>query len=50
VDRLWEESAQTRALAAMADRDAAEVRTSLRGHTLWGSNTRIVVRSFACPA
>jgi outer membrane murein-binding lipoprotein Lpp len=33
VDRLREESAQTRALAAMADRDAAEVRTSLRGHT-----------------
>ncbi|MFE2412295.1 MULTISPECIES: hypothetical protein [Kitasatospora] len=33
VDRLREESAATRTMAAMADRDSAEVRTSLRGHT-----------------
>ncbi|MER6366474.1 hypothetical protein [Kitasatospora sp. NPDC001527] len=33
VDRLREESAQTRALAAMADRDTAEMRTALRAHT-----------------
>ncbi|MFI9366504.1 hypothetical protein ACIG5E_36450 [Kitasatospora sp. NPDC053057] len=33
VDRLREESAATRTMAAMADRDSAEVRTSLRAHT-----------------
>ncbi|MQS17502.1 hypothetical protein F7Q99_36285 [Streptomyces kaniharaensis] len=33
LDRLREESAATRTMAAMADRDSAEVRSSLRGHT-----------------
>ncbi|MFJ3221590.1 hypothetical protein ACIPLC_37460 [Kitasatospora sp. NPDC086801] len=33
VDRLREESAATRTMAATANRDSAEVRTSLRGHT-----------------
>ncbi|MGH3901600.1 MAG: hypothetical protein ACRDTA_25770 [Pseudonocardiaceae bacterium] len=32
VDRLREETATTRALAALADRDVAEIRTELRGH------------------
>lgn len=33
VARLREESAATRALASMADRDVAEMRGSLRAHT-----------------
>ncbi|MFP8907397.1 hypothetical protein [Streptomyces atacamensis] len=33
VARLREESATTRTLAAMADRDVAEMRAALRGHT-----------------
>lgn len=32
VDRLREETAAGRALAALADRDVAEFRTELRGH------------------
>lgn len=33
VERLREENAATRTLASMADRDVAEMRTSLRAHT-----------------
>lgn len=31
VDRLQEDAAHTRAIASMADRDASEVRTAIRG-------------------
>ncbi|MGK5497564.1 hypothetical protein [Streptomyces sp. URMC 125] len=33
VARLREDAASTRTLASMADRDVAEMRTTMRGHT-----------------